>query len=206
MPNAELLTFAPTNTNAISKLAQVRRVIVCAGTGCMANGAMKVFEQFKSEIANAGLRVVLELRPEAASDEVRLSKSGCQGFCQMGPLVSIVPDGILYTKVRGEDVNEIVKTTLAAGQVVERLLYKDPATRKTCRGPEENPFYSRQSRFVLHACSFIDPEDIREYMLHGGYGAARKAFVEMAPEEICKTISESGASLQSHALHTPAAQ
>ena len=192
MPNAELLTFAPTNTNAISKLAQVRRVIVCAGTGCMANGAMKVFEQFKSEIANAGLRVVLELRPEAASDEVRLSKSGCQGFCQMGPLVSIVPDGILYTKVRGEDVNEIVKTTLAAGQVVERLLYKDPATRKTCRGPEENPFYSRQSRFVLHACSFIDPEDIREYMLHGGYGAARKAFVEMAPEEICKTISESG--------------
>ena len=65
----------------------------------MANGAMKVFEQFKSEMAGSGLQVILELREEAAEDEVRLSKSGCQGFCQMGPLVSVVPDGILYTKV-----------------------------------------------------------------------------------------------------------
>jgi len=180
------------NGKGISTHAQVRRVIICAGTGCMANGAMKVFEQFKSEIANAGLRVVLELRPEAESDEIRVSKSGCQGFCQMGPLVSVVPDGILYTKVRSEDVQEIVQQTLGAGQVVDRLLYKDPGTRKSCRGLEDNPFYARQSRFVLHECGFLDPEDIREYMLHGGYGAARMAFVEMSPEEICKMITASG--------------
>jgi NADH-quinone oxidoreductase subunit F len=78
------------------------------------------------------------------------------------------------------------------GQVVERLLYKDPSTRKSCRGLEDNPFYARQDRLVLHECGFLDPEDIREYMLHGGYKAARKAFVEMSPEDICKTISESG--------------
>jgi NADH-quinone oxidoreductase subunit F len=153
---------------------------------------MKVFENFKKEIAESGLRVILELRPEAADDEVRLSKSGCQGFCQMGPLVSIIPDGILYTKVRKEDVADIVQQTLATGQVVERLLYKDPATRKSCRGLEDNPFYARQSRFVLHECGFLDPEDIHEYILHGGYSAARKAFVEMSPEEICKQISASG--------------
>jgi NADH-quinone oxidoreductase subunit F len=110
----------------------------------------------------------------------------------MGPLVSVVPDGILYTKVRKEDVAEIVQQTLAGGHVVERLLYKDPATRKSCQGIEDNPFYARQSRFVLHECGFLDPEDIREFMLHGGYQAARKAFVEMAPEEICKTILDSG--------------
>jgi NADH-quinone oxidoreductase subunit F len=110
----------------------------------------------------------------------------------MGPLVSVVPDGILYTKVRKEDVAEIVQTTLAGNQVVERLLYKDPATRKSCQGIEDNPFYARQSRFVLHECGFLDPEDIHEFMLHGGYQAARKAFVEMAPEEICKTILDSG--------------
>ena len=192
MPNTGVLTVISGNGNGISTHAQVRRVIICAGTGCMANGAMKVFEQFKSEIANSGLRVVLELRSEAASDELRLSKSGCQGFCQMGPLVSVVPDGILYTKVRREDVADIVQQTLAAGQVVERLLYKDPSTRKSCRGLEDNPFYARQSRFVLHECGFLDPEDIREYMLHGGYQAARKAFVEMSPEEICKMVLESG--------------
>ena len=146
MSNAEAQTLTPENGNGISTLAQVRRVIICAGTGCIANGAMKVFEQFKSEIAGAGLQVILELRAEATSDEIRLSKSGCQGFCQMGPLVSVVPDGILYTKVRSEDVAEIVHQTLANGQVVERLLYKDPATRKSCQGIEDNPFYARQSR------------------------------------------------------------
>ena len=102
MNNAEVQTLTPGHEHGISTLAQVRRVIICAGTGCMANGAMKVFEQFKSEMASAGLHVILELRAEAASDEVRLSKSGCQGFCQMGPLVSVVPDGILYTKVRAK--------------------------------------------------------------------------------------------------------
>src|ERR1035438_2962316 len=141
MTNAEPITHLSSNGHGLSTLAQVRRVIICAGTGCMANGAMKVFEKFKSEIANSGMQVILELRAEATSDEVRLSKSGCQGFCQMGPLVSVVPDGILYTKVHSEDVAEIVHQTLAGNQVVERLLYKDPSTRKSCRGLEDNPFY-----------------------------------------------------------------
>lgn len=170
----------------------MRRVILCAGTGCMANGAMKVFERFRKEMDGAGLNVVLELRPEAGDRDVRLSKSGCQGFCQMGPLVSVVPDGILYTRVCAEDVPEIVEQTLVNGEVVDRLLYKDPATRRHCRGLEDNPFYARQDRRVLKECGFLDPEDIHEFMLHNGYSAAKKAFLEMSPEEICKQISESG--------------
>ena len=109
MANAETLTMVSGNGDGSFPLAQLRRVVVCAGTGCMANGAIKVFQRFKSEMADSGLRVVLELRPEAADDEVRLSKSGCQGFCQMGPLVSVMPDGILYTKVKSDDVAEIVQ-------------------------------------------------------------------------------------------------
>jgi NADH-quinone oxidoreductase subunit F len=158
----------------------------------MANGAMKVFERFQQEMAVSGLNVILELRSEAGDRDVRLSKSGCQGFCQMGPLVTIVPDGILYTRVKAEDVTEIVNNTLLGGRVVERLLYKDPATRKTCRGIEDNPFYARQSRLVLSECGVLDPEDITEYILHGGYRAAKEAFLGMKPEDICKTISESG--------------
>ena len=190
MSSAELVRVDAANGSAT--LTQLRRVVICAGTGCMANGAMKVFEQFKRAMDETGLKVILELREEAASDEVRLSKSGCQGFCQMGPLVSVLPDGILYTKVRAEDVAEIVVKTLTEGEVVERLLYKDPSTRKSCRGLEDNPFYARQNRLVLHECGFLDPEDIDEYMKHGGYAAARKAFVEMQPEEICKLITDSG--------------
>ena len=192
MPETENAIAAPAGPNGHSGLAQIRRVIICAGTGCMANGSMKVFERFQAEMAGAGLNVILELRAEAADNDVRLSKSGCQGFCQMGPLVSVVPDGILYTRVAAEDVPEIVARTLAEGEVVERLLYRDPATRNSCRGLHENPFYARQDRRVLRECGFLDPEDIGEYMLHGGYRAARKAFQEMSPEDICRTVLESG--------------
>ena len=192
MSSSDGLVVLPQQANGNPTLSQLRRVILCAGTGCMANGAMKVFEQFKREMEGSGLKVILELRTEGADHDVRLSKSGCQGFCQMGPLVSVVPDGILYTKVRQEDVAEIVQQTLVGGQTVDRLLYKDPATRKACRGLEDNPFYARQSRFVLHECGFLDPEDIQEFIQHGGYGAARKAYLEMTPEEICKKIMDSG--------------
>jgi len=189
--NGELVVVDQEN-GANAGMATLRRVILCAGTGCMANGALKVFERFKKEMANAGLNVVLELRPEAGDRDVRLSKSGCQGFCQMGPLVQMIPEGILYTKVRSEDVPEIVDRTLIGGLVVERLLYKEPATRKACRGIEDNPFYARQQRRVLQECGFLDPEDIHEYILHGGYSAAKMAFLEMSPEAICKKITESG--------------
>jgi NADH-quinone oxidoreductase subunit F len=192
MSNSDGLVAITPAANANQKHAAIRRVILCAGTGCMANGAMQVFDRFKAEMSKAELNVILELRPEAGDRDVRLSKSGCQGFCQMGPLVSIVPEGILYTKVRAEDVPEIVAQTLIGGQVVERLLYKDPATRKACRGFEDNPFYARQDRRVLSECGFLDPEDIHEFMLHGGYKAAKKAFLEMTPEAICNQITASG--------------
>jgi len=192
MSSSEGLVVLNANSNTDTEPSAMRRVILCAGTGCMANGAMKVFERFRKEIDGAGLHVVLELRLEAGDQDVRLSKSGCQGFCQMGPLVSVLPDGILYTKVRAEDVPEIVGETLVGGQVVDRLLYKDPATRKACRGFEDNPFYARQDRRVLRECGFLDPEDIHEFILHGGYSAAKKAFLELSPEEICKKVSESG--------------
>ena len=175
-----------------AKVAQTRRVVVCAGTGCIANGSMKVFEKLKAEIAAAGLNVVLELRPEAAVSDMRVSKSGCQGFCQMGPLVTMLPEEILYKKVKVEDVAEIVSQTLVGGKVVDRLLYVDPATKKHCRGINDIPFYQRQQRFVLKECGTIDPENIQEYMHHGGYAAAKKAFLQMTPEQIVQEITKSG--------------
>ena len=82
--------------------------------------------------------------------------------------------------------------TVLAGQVVERLLYVDPATKKRCHGPADIPFYQRQQRFVLRDCGFIDPASIEEYQYHGGYAAARKALLQMSPEQICQEITKSG--------------
>ena len=169
-----------------------RRVIVCAGTGCVASGSYKVFQALVEQVRAAGIAVSTEFRPEDKSGAMRLNKSGCQGFCQMGPLVTVLPENLLYTKVRVEDVAEIVSETLVGGRVVERLLYVDAATKKRCRGVAEIPFYQRQQRFVLRSCGTIDPECIEEYVHQGGYAAAKKAFLQMTPEQICQEITRSG--------------
>jgi len=121
-----------------------------------------------------------------------VTKSGCQGFCQMGPLVTVLPDGILYNKVKPDDVQEIIEKTLVGHGMVDRLLYIDPGTGIRCHGTGTIPFYQRQQRFVLRDCGTIDPESLNEYIFQGGYNAARKAVLEMTPEQICAEVGKSG--------------
>jgi NADH-quinone oxidoreductase subunit F len=170
-----------------------RRIIICAGTGCVANGSLKIFEEFKKqlELNNLEHLVDLSLKTEK-KDPVLLSGSGCQGFCQMGPLVTIEPDGIMYVKVKTADVGKIVEKSLCQNEVVEELLYVDPTNGKKCKGTKEIPFYKRQSRFVLKKCGRINPEDINEYISEGGYTAAEKVYLTMAPKDICEEITASG--------------
>ena len=112
-----------------------RRVIICAGPGCVANGAMKVYAAFQEQMRKNNLPFVVELREENDnSGKIGLTHSGCQGFCQMGPLVAVLPDSILYNRVRPEDAAEIVETSLVQNGVVERLLYVEPGTSHACKG------------------------------------------------------------------------
>jgi NADH-quinone oxidoreductase subunit F len=172
-----------------------RRIIVCAGTGCVAGGALDVHEAFVNQLRALGLDVATRLDNGHAKDkaiDVYLSKSGCQGFCQMGPLVTIEPEGILYTKVKAADVAEIVQTTLVEGGMVDRLLYVDPKTGEHRHGKDDIEFYQRQSRTVLKDCGLIDPEDIQEYISHDGYAAARRACAEMTDRDVCDEVLRSG--------------
>ncbi|MGN0904648.1 MAG: NADH-ubiquinone oxidoreductase-F iron-sulfur binding region domain-containing protein [Alphaproteobacteria bacterium] len=169
-----------------------RRLIICAGTGCIANGSLKLYDELLKEIQKAGIEIAVELKAEDTREKTLLSKSGCQGFCQMGPLLSIEPDGILYCHVKAHDAAEIVNTTLKHNQLIERLLYKDPHDGSPCHGTDDIPFYKRQSRTVLKACGHVDPEDIREYIYHDGYKAAQKAYTEMTDEDVCRTVLDSG--------------
>jgi NADH-quinone oxidoreductase subunit F len=181
---------------SIEVAKNARRIVICAGTGCVANGSLDVHEAFLNAAEAHGITVVDT--PDAAAaipnDQVglHLTKSGCQGFCQMGPLVTVYPDNILYTCVRAEDVAEIVSETLVAGNIVERLLYREPNTGQLCKGAEEIPFYAKQQRTVLGNCGIIDPENLDEYKAWGGYEAARKAYAEMTPEQVCQEVLESG--------------
>ncbi len=170
--------------------AASHRIIVCAGTGCRANGSLKVYDEFLKWIPKSGLNIIVELKTE--KEGVFVSKSGCQGFCQLGPLVTILPEGIFYTKVKPKDVEDIIETTIIKGQLISRLLYMEQGTKKVCKGTDEILFYRQQHRFVLNNCGSIDPEDIREYIARGGYRASAKACLEMTSEDVCKQIIASG--------------
>ncbi|MDI6451566.1 NADH-ubiquinone oxidoreductase-F iron-sulfur binding region domain-containing protein [Anaerobaca lacustris] len=170
-----------------------RRVIVCAGTGCVANGSLKVYEALRQETEARGLEVVVKLGDDCdCKGDVFVSKSGCQGFCQAGPLVTIEPEDWLYVHVKPEDVADIVEQTLIHDRPVKRLVYVDPASHEAFEQTHEIPFYKRQQRVVLAECGNIDPEDIREYIARGGYAAAKRAFKEMQPEQVCEEVLASG--------------
>lgn len=171
-----------------------KRIIICAGTGCIANGSLHVYEAFEKAIEEAGLKEFTDLELNYHDDDqvYQLTGSGCQGFCGQGPLVNILPDEIMYTKVKPEDVPQILNETVLKDQIIDELLYVNPADGKKSRGQTEIPFYKRQTRLVLGECSHLDPGNIREYIAHGGYFAAEQAFTQMTPEEVCNTILESG--------------
>ena len=126
----------------------------------------------------------------AKGKELHLKKSGCHGFCEMGPLLQIEPDGILYTHVQVSDCDEIIDKTLLKGEIIDRLLYQ--LDGKAYAKHEDIPFYKRQHRIVLENCGTTDAEDIDEYIARDGYAAFAKALIAMTDEEICKEISDSG--------------
>ena len=169
-----------------------RRVIVCSDTGCLAGGAEAVHAALLAAARRAGLRVAACDADPPAETGILLSKSGCQGFCQMGPLVTVQPDGILYCKVRPEHAETIVTETLIHHRIVDELLYRHPTQGTLHRGPADIPFYRKQRRILLGYCGEIDPENIREYIARGGYQTARNVLLDMDPHDICDVMIRSG--------------
>lgn len=171
-----------------------KRVVVCAGTGCIANGSMDVYHAFQAAIKEAGMELFTELELDVHDESkcIHLTGSGCQGFCAQGPLVNIFPDEIMYVKVKPQDVQEIIEQSILKDEVIERLLYVNPANGERNKGQLDIPFYKRQNRLVLGECGHVDPENIHEYISHKGYFAAEKAYTQMTDAEVCDTILESG--------------
>lgn len=170
-----------------------KRIIVCAGTGCIANGSMKVFDALKNVAAMHSLDISLELKAcEDKEHSVLLTGSGCQGFCQVGPLVTIEPEGVLYTHVKPEDAEDIISQTIINGELIERLLYLDQNKNQHCHGADDIPFYALQQRTALKDCGHVDPENINEYISHDGYFAARDAYLNHSAEEVCKIFQDAG--------------
>ena len=170
------------------------RVLVCSGTGCIATGSNKIYQLFKDLIGDDP-SVQLEFAPhdeDAHDPKVGVHKTGCQGFCELGPLVRIQKGGktVQYVKVQPDDCKDIYEETILGDNVLERLLYHKG--EKKYVQPEEIPFIAKQTRIVLENCGKLDAESLDEYLASGGFKALEKAMFQMDRDQIIEEIDKSG--------------
>jgi NADH-quinone oxidoreductase subunit F len=163
-----------------SRDAQKPCITVCGGTGCHSFGSEGVTEAFEKEIKRQKL-----------GDKIDIKVTGCHGFCEKGPVVVIKPKNIFYQQVKAEDIPEIVSETVVKGNIVDRLLYTDPATGKKITYEHEVPFYKEQKRLVFGSNGLIDPNVIEDYLAIGGYAAMAKA-LSMKPEAVIAEVKKAG--------------
>ena len=156
-------------------------LMLCAGTGCIASGSLKVNDALNEEIRKRGLE-----------NELSVILTGCNGFCAKGPVMTVYPGGIFYHSLKSEDVPDLVDSHFVKGKPLERLLYEDPRTNLTIPTIQDIPFFKYQVTRVLRNKGLIDPESILEYIARDGYMAAGKALTEMTTEEIIKVMKDSG--------------
>ena len=164
--------------------SQGLRVLVCAGTGCVANGSLKVIERFRELGANVSTLTDY--------DKMTIVPTGCHGFCEQGVLVIIPNKHVTYVKVKLEDVDEIFESHIKNGVPVERLLYKDPKTGEAVHKNEEINFYAKQTRTALANCGKINAESLDEAISVRGYEALANILKENNPDAVIQEILDSG--------------
>ena len=157
-------------------------ILICGGTGCTSSGSAQLLKRFEELLEQNGL-----------TKEIKLVHTGCFGLCEAGPVVIVYPEGAFYSRVKVEDVDEIVSEHLIKGRIVQRLLYHGSvAEDNTVKALDDVDFYRKQKRVALRNCGVIDPENIDEYIAFDGYKALYKVLNEMTPDEVIDTISKSG--------------
>jgi NADH-quinone oxidoreductase subunit F/NAD(P)H dehydrogenase (quinone)/NADP-reducing hydrogenase subunit HndC len=156
-------------------------MLICGGTGCQAAGSAQVKKVLEAELAKVGL-----------SHEVAVVETGCNGFCAMGPVMVVYPEGTFYVNLTEEDMPELVAEHVVKGRPVERLFYKEPTTKAIIPDMRDIPFFAHQQLIALRNRGILDAESIDEYIARDGYQALAKALTQMAPEEIIAEVKTSG--------------
>jgi len=168
------------------------RIVVCGGTGCSSNGSKDIYSALKTAIAKRNIPVRVDLLDDEGMNDLAITFSGCSGFCEVGPIVRILPENYFYVRVKADDAADIIDKTILANEPIERLMYKDRHTGQPYARRNEIPFYANQVNVVLTDCGLIDPGDIREYIAHDGYKAVADALYGKPPEVVIDEIAKSG--------------
>ena len=169
-----------TMSDKFSGKGEKRAIVLCGGTGCLSSNSAEIKEKIDALLEEKGL-----------TERVSCNIVGCFGFCSQGPFVKIYPEDTLYRLVKIDDVEEIIEKDIIGGEVVERLLYVDPATKEKVARQDDINFYKKQKRIALHGCGVINPEDINEALGAGAFAGLAKA-LKMDRADVIKEVLDSG--------------
>lgn len=85
------------------------QVLICGGTGCTSSESMIILQNLKNELKKHGIE-----------NEIEVVRTGCFGLCELGPIVIVYPEGAFYSKVKPEDVPELVEEHLVKGRILKK--------------------------------------------------------------------------------------
>lgn len=156
-------------------------LLICGGTGCQSSGSLAVKKALLAELDKRSL-----------AGEIKVVETGCNGFCALGPIMVVYPEGIIYVSIQVNDIPELVEEHLVKGRILERLLYRVPSTDEVIPTMQDIPFFALQELRVLRNRGLIDPEKLEEYIARDGYAGMAKALTEMTPEQIVQEVLGSG--------------
>ena len=157
------------------------QVMLCFGTGCIASGSGAVKKALEEELTGRNLQ-----------EEIEIVLTGCNGFCALGPVMVVYPEGIFYVQVKPEDIPHLVEEHFLKGRPVERLMYKEPIEKTPVPLMRDIEFFKHQRIIALRNRGLIDAESIDEYIARDGYLALSKALKSMRPEEVIQEVKKSG--------------
>jgi NADH:ubiquinone oxidoreductase subunit F (NADH-binding)/(2Fe-2S) ferredoxin len=157
------------------------QILLCSGTGCIASGSGIVKKGLEEELTHRGL-----------NEEIEIVLTGCNGFCALGPVMVVYPEGIFYVQVKPEDISHLVEEHFLKGRPVEKLMYKEPVKKTHIPLMRDIDFFKHQRIIALRNRGLIDPENIDEYIARDGYLALSKVLNSMSPEEVIKEVKKSG--------------
>jgi NADH-quinone oxidoreductase subunit F/NAD(P)H dehydrogenase (quinone)/NADP-reducing hydrogenase subunit HndC len=155
--------------------------LICAGTGCVSNKSLQVRTALEEELKKCGLE-----------EEVQVVITGCNGFCAVGPVMVVYPEGIFYQKLTREDIPLLVSEHFLKGRPVEKLMYREEEKKATVPRMQDISFFGLQVLRALRNRGIIDAEKIDEYIARDGYQALGKALTELTPEGIIEEVKTSG--------------
>jgi len=161
------------------KDADVHRVRVCCGTACQASGSNKLIKKFEEEAAQKQVKM-------------EIVKTGCQGFCQRGPVMIQEPQETFYQKVKVGDIPGLFSDSVLHNVPYRKQLYREFPLAEPNVAMQDIPFYKKQKRLALHRNGLVDPCNIYDAIREDGYMGLAKVITEMKPEEVIDIVKKSG--------------